>query len=543
MDGIRLHGCTQGELIERLAELRPSRRAVVFPEMDVAWSFADLEARSLEWARGLIALGVEPGEHVAVWAPNHPDWVALQFAIARIGAVLVTANTQLTRPEIEYVLRQSRSVVVLAAGGLVADEFRQALEPLVDDRKGLPDLRHVVLLDGMPPSGAWSTDVVLARGRQIDEAEVDRRTRATPVDAPANIQYTSGTTGFPKGVVLSHANVVENADAMAQVLGLHDEDALLLQVPLFHCFGCVITVLGAATRGLPLVGVRRFEPGAVLRVIESERCTIANGVPTMFQALLAHPDRAERDLSSLRGGIMAGTSCPEALMHRVIDELGAAEMLVAYGLTEASPAVTTSLPDDPVPVRCGTVGRELPGVEVRVVDPETGAEVGLEQEGELVCRGPNVMLGYFGMPEETARVLDHDRWLHTGDLATKDADGLYRIVGRIKEMILRGGENVYPAEVEDVVRGHPSVRDVAVFPVPSEAYGEEVGAVLVLETGASLSTADLSVFLEDRLAAFKRPSHLGTLDELPLTASGKVRRALLPEWHAAGELELHPLRP
>lgn len=541
MDGLRLHGLTQGELIVELAARRPAREAVVFPELGVRWTFADLERRSLDLARGLVALGVEPGEHVALWAPNHPDWIALQFAIARIGAVLVTANTQLTRPEIEYLLRQSRSVLVIAASGATGSEFADALAPLVDDRRRLPDLRHVVFMDGMPPPGAWSLDVLLARGREVPVDEVRRRTEATTTDAPANIQYTSGTTGFPKGVVLSHANVVENADAMAEVLGLRDDDRLLLQVPLFHCFGCVITVLGAATRGLPLVGVRRFVPEVVLATIETERCTVANGVPTMFQALLDDRSRPTRDTSSLRGGIMAGASCPETLMRRVIDELGAREMLVAYGLTEASPAVTTSYPDDPVAVRCGTVGRELPGVEVRIVDPGTGEDVDAGGDGELWCRGPNVMLGYFALPEATAAAITDDGWLRTGDLATRDTAGNHRIVGRIKEMILRGGENVYPAEVEDVVRGHPAVRDVAVFPVESERWGEEVAAALVLEPEAVLPTADLPAFLSERLAAYKRPTWIGRLPELPLTGSGKVRRALLPDLVQRGELELHPL--
>ncbi len=526
MTELRAHGLTQGSLLARLATDRPDREAVVFPELGVRWTFADLDARATALAGGLMALGVGLGDRVAVWSENHPDWIALQFAIARAGAVLVTANTALTAPEIEYLLRQSRTSIVVTGRGARGEEYLDALEAV---RPRLPELRHVVVMEGAPRKWMLCLDALAAQGARFPRGRLVAASQSITVHSPANIQYTSGTTGFPKGVVLSHENIVENAWAMARQLGLHDGDRVLLQVPLFHCFGCVISVLGAATHGLPLIGLRRFDPAAALAAVADEACTVIHGVPTMFLAMLSHPDRVSHDLGSLRTGIMAGSMCPEALMRRVISEMGAAGMIVAYGLTEASPAVTSSAPDDPVAVRCGTVGRAIPGVSVRVVDPDTGAPPPAGEPGELQARGSNVMQGYFEMPEATAEALTADGWLRTGDLATRDASGLVRIVGRIKEMVIRAGENVYPAEVEDALRTHPDVRDAAVFGLPHDEWGEEVAAAVIAEPGSRPTLDGVRAFLADRLAHFKQPTRLACVDAFPLTGSGKVQRFRLPE--------------
>lgn len=530
MTDFSAHGLTQGALLERLSTERPERDALVYPDRGLRLTFAELDARSLELARGLVALGIEAGEHVCLWSDNRPDWIPFQFALARIGAVLVTANTALAEPEVRYLLEQSRSVAVVAAPGRGdGTEYASALSSLRATQGALPELRHWIALDGDAPEGAVSLDELVAGGAGVDAEVVRERTRATRVDDPTNIQYTSGTTGFPKGVVLTHRNLVENAHAIARLLDVGDADRLLLQVPLFHCFGCSVSVLGAYTHGIPLVALQAFDPLRALEAIAAEGCTIVHGVPTMFLALLSHPEFERLRPTTLRGGVMAGAMCPEALMHRVIDEMGCPGMLVAYGLTEASPGITCSTPADPVEVRCGTVGREIPGVEVRIVDPESLVDVARGAPGELWARGPNIMLGYFEKPEETAATLTSDGWLRTGDLATMDDDGLVRIVGRIKELIIRGGENVVPAEVEDAVREHPAVQDVAVFGLADERLGEEVAAAVVCAEGASLDQDELDAFLRGRLASYKRPRVLRLVDAFPLTPSGKVQKFKLAE--------------
>lgn len=527
------HRITQGALVERLASEHPEREALIYPSRGSRLDYAGLERRSRELAKGLVALGIEPGERVCVWADNRPDWIPLQFALARIGAVLVTANTALVESEIAYLLKQSRCASVIAAPGIQGAEYFRALARIVEGGEH-EELRHVVSLEpgahaDKAPDGALSLDELVAGGRAVDDEEIARRTAATSVGDPANIQYTSGTTGFPKGVVLTHENLVENAWTVSQVIGVNDSDRLLLQVPLFHCFGCVVSVLGATTHAIPMVALERFDPLRSLEAIQAERATLAYGVPTMFGAMLNHPRFAEFDTSSLRSGIMGGAMCPAPLMRRIIDEMGCGGMMAAYGLTEASPAVTMSAADDPVEVRCSTVGRAIPGVEVKIADPETGAERAVGERGELWARGPNIMLGYFENEGATREAITPDGWLRTGDLATLGEDGLYRITGRIKELIIRGGENVYPAEVEDALREHPDVVDAAVFGVPSEELGEEVAAALVLAEGKELDREALDAFLETRLARFKRPRYLQAVDAFPLTSSGKVQRFRLAE--------------
>ena len=524
-----IHDCTQGRLLDVLAASFPDREALIHPERDVRLTFADLHHRSTRLAAGLLALGVEAGHRVTLWSDNRPDWIPLQFALARIGAILVTANTALKAREMEYLLGQSRSSVVITAPGLLDREYYEALTGLAERPGVLPELRHRITFDDPAPPGFVSLEDVVEGGAAVEPSRVAALSERVSVEDATNIQYTSGTTGFPKGVVLSHRNIVENAYAISSCIGLRPEDRLLLQVPLFHCFGCVISVLGAYTHGATVVALDRYDAGRAMAAIQSERCTIVHGVPTMFLGILDHERFREYDLSSLRGGIMAGSMCPEPLMRQVIERMGCRAMLVAYGLTEASPGVTCSDPDDPLEIRCGTVGRALPGLEVQVVDPETGEPRDAETEGELWVRGAGVMQGYFENPDATAQAITREGWLRTGDLATLDDAGLVRIVGRLKDMIIRGGENVYPAEVEDALRNHESVQDAAVFGVPSERWGEEVVAAVRWREGHAHDDAALLAHLDEHLAHFKVPTRLHSVAELPLTPSGKVQKYVLRE--------------
>ena len=528
-----------GELLTRLAERQPDREAVVAPTQGVRWSFAELERRARRVGRGLLALGIRPGERVAVWANNLAEWVVLQFAAAKVGAVLVTMNTALRRAEAEYLLKQSEArALVLAPGfkgvdyleelaGVVPELFRGSPEELRPAR--LPELRHVIVLGDQAPPGARTWAELEEAAARVPEAELDRGEARLQLDEVINMQYTSGTTGFPKGAMLSHRNIVNNGYWVGEQQRLSAGDRVCTPVPLFHCFGCVIAVLGSFTHGATLVLVPQFEPGLVLETVAGERCTALYGVPTMFLALLEHPERDRFDLASLRTGIMAGSLCPEELLRRVRRELHLPELTIAYGLTEASPAVTQTAIADPEPFCSATVGRPLPEVEVKIVDPQTGQTVSRGQAGELWTRGYLVMKGYFNNPEATRLAVTPDGWLRTGDLAAQDEQGYLTITGRLTEMIIRGGENIYPKEIEEGLRQHPKVSDAAVYGVPSRTYGEEVAAAIRLAPGASASPEEIQEFCRGRMADYKIPRYLEFVDGFPQTASGKIQKFKLRE--------------
>lgn len=498
-----LRDVTVGTLLTRLAEALPDQPALVYP--DRGWTFGELENDCVTLARALAGVGVERGERVAVWATNRPEWVLLQFALAKLGAILVTVNTGLRAAELGYLLRQSGARTLFLIPGFRDLDYLAELE-----RSGVrPERVFHIPFDELwnAPPGVLDDDV--------------------GVDDVINMQYTSGTTGFPKGVRLSSRNIVNNGYALGQELGYSPADRLCLSVPLFHCFGCVIGVLASYTHGVTLCPVEAFEPLAVLETVQRERCTALYGVPTMFLAQLEHPEFARFDLSSLRTGVMAGSLCPESVMLRVMREMHLTEMTIAYGLTESSPAITMTPRHDSVELRTQTVGRVLPELEVRIVRPD-GTDCEPLEAGELITRGYVVMQGYHEDPEATARAV-RDGWLYTGDQATMCAQGYVRITGRLKDVIIRAGENVAPKEVEDALREHPAVADAAVYGVSSEKFGEEVAAAVRLKAPATQD--ELTEFLRDRLARFKVPRYFRFVDEFPLTASGKVQKFKLREAH------------
>jgi len=522
---------TIGALVTRLAESLPDNEALVYGDRDLRWSFGRLEAEAREIARGLMALGVGPGERVAVWATNVPEWVVLQFALAKIGAILVTVNTALRGQEIDYLLRQSGTATLVTIRGFRDVDYIQVLRDIGALGGGYAALERIIFVGADPPSGTVPYDELHALARRISDDRLDARERVVTLDTVINMQYTSGTTGFPKGVRLSSRNIVNNGYWLGRGLGFTPQDRLCLCVPLFHCFGCVIGVLGSYTHGACLCPVEFFEPLKVLETVARERCTALYGVPTMFLAQLEHPDFARFDLSSLRTGIMAGSLCPEALMRRVIADMHLPEMTIAYGLTEASPGITQTSRDDSLDRRTQTVGRVLAEMDVRIVDPGSGAPVSTGEPGELCVRGYNVMQGYHENDAATRAAIDADGWLRTGDQATLDDEGYLRITGRIKDLIIRGGENIAPKEIEDLLREHPAVADAYVYGVASEWFGEEVAAAVRLKPGAPVAADALSAFCEKRLARFKMPRFIRFVDDFPMTASGKIQKYKLREAH------------
>ncbi len=529
---------TVGALLTRLAESLPNHEALVYADRNLRWTFAELEAEARLIARGLLALGVQRGERVAVWATNVPEWVVLQFALAKIGAILVTVNTALRAHEIEYLLRQSECGTVITIRGFKDVDYVAALREIgALGQRRLPDLQRTLFIarhaQDQCPEGLLPYDHLRTLAAQISEEDLDARERQISVDDVINMQYTSGTTGFPKGVQLSSRNILNNGYWMGQGLGYTAQDRLCLCVPLFHCFGCVIGVLGAYTHGACLCPLEFFDARKVLETVERERCTALYGVPTMFLAEMEDPEFSRFDLSSLRTGVMAGALCPEALMKRAISEMNLREITIIYGLTEASPGITQTRRDDTLERRTQTVGTVLPEMEVKIIDPATGQTLGANQPGELCVRGYNVMHGYYKNSKATNAAIDDDCWLHTGDQATLDEDGYVRITGRIKDIIIRGGENISPKEIEDWLRQHPAVSDVYVYAIASEFFGEEVAAAVRLKPDATITADELKAFCQGQLARFKIPKYLRFVSDFPMTASGKIQKFKLRELHEA----------
>ena len=532
-----------GELLTALARDYPQNEALIYPDLGLRYDFSQLEWLSRKIAKGLLSLGIETGDRVALWAPNIPEWVVLQFALAKIGAVLVTVNTSLRAAEIEFLLKQSESSTLITVAGVRDVDYVETIYEVVPELRvsdegslrspKLPFLRNVIYIGNEHPDGMIRHDSLLDRSEKISDAELDARTANQGLDSVINMQYTSGTTGFPKGVMLTNRNIVNNAYWLAEGLGLTPRDKLCVPVPFFHCFGCVIGVLGAYTHAAALVPLETFDALRALKHIESERCTTLFGVPTMFIAELDQLDFHNLDMSSLRTGVMAGALCPEPLMRKVIERMHLTELAIAYGLTEASPGITMTPRDDSVELRTQTVGIPLPEVEVKIVDPATAETCAPGIAGELCCRGYNVMKGYYNNDKATAEAIDFDAWLHTGDQATMDARGYVRITGRIKELIIRGGENIAPKEIEDLLRGNPKIVDIYVYGIPDERLGEEVAAAIKLKQGETATTEEIRAFCDGRIARFKIPRQIRFVDSFPMTASGKVQKFKLREMHIA----------
>lgn len=522
---------TVGDLLTLQARAVPDGAALHYAS-GPRFTFSELEREACDIARGLMALGVASGERVVLWASNVPEWVVLQFALAKIGAILVTANTALRAGDIDYLLRQSEAATLITIRGVRDVDYLECLDAIGVWRGALPWLKRVVFIGDHPPPGATPYAELPRMASRVGAPALDERVRAVKVDDVINMQYTSGTTGFPKGVMLSSRNIVNNGHALGAALGYTPADRLCLAVPFFHCFGCVIGVLGAYTHGACLCPLEVFDPRAVLATIERERCTAVYGVPTMFLAELEHPEFSSFDLRSLRTGVMAGSLCPEPLMRRVITDMHVPEITIAYGLTEASPGITLTPRDASIDERTQSVGRVLPDLEVRVIDPESGDPRAAGQAGELCVRGYNVMKGYYNNPEATRAAIDSDGWLRTGDEAAIDAAGVVRITGRIKDLIIRGGENISPKEIEDCLRGHQDVADAQAYGLPDAFFGEIVAASIRLRTGAGpLSEGQLVEWCTARLARFKVPKHVWFVSEYPLTASGKVQKYKLRDAH------------
>jgi fatty-acyl-CoA synthase len=529
---------TLGDLLPRLAGAVPNHEALVYGD-GPRYTFAALDREVRTIARGLMALGVEQGERVVLWATNVPEWVVLQFALARIGAVLVTANTSLRARDIDYALRQSEAATLITIRGFRDVDYINELAAIGATSGTIPTLRRLIFVGNEDaPDGFLPYAELGSLAARISDLQLDARAAGIGVDDVINMQYTSGTTGFPKGVMLSSRNIVNNGHALGAMLGYTPADRLCLCVPLFHCFGCVIGVLGAFTHGACLCPVVAFDPKQVLETVHRERCTALYGVPTMFIAELECPDFARYDLTSLRTGVMAGALCPEPLMRRVMTDMHLPEITIAYGMTESSPGITMTPRDSSIAQRTQTVGPVLPELEVKIVDPSTGLERAPGERGELCCRGYNVMKGYYNNPEATQTAIDADRWLHTGDEASLDPDGCFRITGRIKDIIIRGGENIAPKEIEDRLRQHPAVADAYVYGLPDAFFGETVAAAVRLKedvrkpqpTG-EIGPDAMIAWCASALAKFKVPRYVRFVQEFPMTASGKVQKYKLRELH------------
>ncbi|MCW8120941.1 linear/branched/unsaturated fatty acid:CoA ligase LbuL [Streptomyces anthocyanicus] len=517
-----LLGDTVGANLGRAIAAHPDREALVDVPSGRRWTYAEFGAAVDELARGLLAKGVTRGDRVGIWAVNCPEWVLVQYATARIGVIMVNVNPAYRAHELEYVLQQSGISLLVASLAHKSSDYRAIVEQV---RGRCPALRETVYI------GDPSWDALTAGAAAVEQDRVDALAAELSCDDPVNIQYTSGTTGFPKGATLSHHNILNNGYWVGRTVGYTEQDRVCLPVPFYHCFGMVMGNLGATSHGACIViPAPSSEPAATLEAVQRERCTSLYGVPTMFIAELNLPDFASYDLTSLRTGIMAGSPCPVEVMKRVVAEMHMEQVSICYGMTETSPVSLQTRMDDVLEHRTGTVGRVLPHIEVKVVDPVTGVTLPRGEAGELRTRGYSVMLGYWEEPGKTAEAIDPGRWMHTGDLAVMREDGYVEIVGRIKDMIIRGGENIYPREVEEFLYAHPKIADVQVVGVPHERYGEEVLACVVVRDAADpLTLEELRAYCAGQLAHYKVPSRLQLLDSFPMTVSGKVRKVELRE--------------
>ncbi len=535
-----LLGITIGDMFDLTVQLHPGNDALISRHQGISYTYLELKEKVDQCARGLLAAGLKKSERIGIWAPNRAEWLITQLASSKLGAILVNINPAYRLHELEYALNQSGCSAIVTADQFKSSNYTQMIYELVPELKDsvpgqltaevLPSLRTVIRLSPEPSPGMFTWDDLLDLAGRATTEDVQTIQRGLSFDEPINIQYTSGTTGKPKGATLSHHNILNNARLVAGIMNFTDRDRLIIPVPLYHCFGMVAGNLGCITYGATMIyPADGFEPKDVLEAVEQERATALFGVPTMFIAELEHPDFKKYDLSSLRTGVMAGALCPVEVMKKVNNLMHMGEVEIAYGMTETSPVSTQTRADAPLDKRVSTVGRVLPHTEIKIIDPETGQVVPIGQTGELCTRGYCVMLGYWNDPEKTREAIDDARWMHTGDLATMDEDGYISIVGRIKDMVIRGGENVYPREIEEFLYGHPKVSDVQVIGVPDVKFGEELMAWIKLHERDSATEDEIKDYCKGKIAYFKVPRYIKFTDSFPMTVTGKVRKIEMRE--------------
>lgn len=529
---------TLGGVLDDLSKNNPNGWAVRYTDRNYFRTWKELNDEADLIARGMMSLGVKKGDHVAIWATNTPEWILTLFAAAKIGAVLVTVNTNFKIFELEYLLRQSDTKLLVMIGGFKNNDYVATVNELLPELKTtsgeiesehLPFLKRVVFAGKETPEGMLNFEDLKILGGDFPVEIYEENKKTLNTHDVVNMQYTSGTTGFPKGVMLTHYNILNNGKTIGDGMKFTKNDKLCITVPFFHCFGLVLAMMACITHGTTMVPVERYSPVPVMNAISVEKCTAVHGVPTMFIAMLEHAQFNNFDFSSLRTGIMAGSPCPIEVMKKVIDKMNMREIVIVFGQTEASPGCTMTTTSDSIDKRVNTVGRAFPGVECKIIDPESGEELPINTPGEFCARGYNIMKGYYKMPEATAQAIDKDGWLHTGDLCTVDEDGYYKVVGRIKDMIIRGGENIYPKEIEECMYTCDKVSDVQVIGVPSEAYGEEVMACVILKEGEEMTEEEVKEFVGARMAKHKVPRYVRFVDSFPTNAAGKIQKFKMRE--------------
>lgn len=530
---------TVGEIVKEAARKFPDTEAYVYPEHGIRKTYKEFDKETDELAKAFIGMGIQKGEHVAIWSDNKREWLLSQFATGKMGAVLVTVNTNYQEKELEYLLQQSDATTLILCesfkGTSYLDIVRAICPEIIHSEKGnilsekFPHFKRVIVMTDNEYKGMYSWAELLSHANKVSDDTLENALKSLHNEEVINIQYTSGTTGFPKGVMLSHKNVVNNGQLVGDYIYLTEKDRLCIPVPFFHCFGCVMGTIASVTHGTTMVIIEQFNPGKVLQIVQDEKCTALHGVPTMFIAELNHPDFKQFKLSTLRTGIMAGSICPIEVMKKVITDMGASEITIAYGQTESSPVITQTKTDDPIEKRVSSVGKPHPAVEVKIIDPLTGEDTPTGVPGELCTRGYLVMKGYYKNEQATESAIDPNGWLHTGDIAVVDEEGYIDITGRIKDMVIRGGENIYPKEVEEFLYQHPKVQDVQVVGVPDPKYGEELMAWVILKSGEQITSDELKEYCKGKISYYKIPKYIEFIESYPMTASGKIQKFLLRE--------------
>ena len=535
-----LKGMTLGEMLEDIATIYPDTEAVVSVHQNIRWTYREFLKQVHDVARGLMGLGVEKGDRVGIWAMNHAEWLVIQYATAKIGAIMVNINPSYRTYELEYVLKQAEIQTIIIQGRFKTSDyvgmFYEACPEAFEAKPGrissekFPFLKNAVFIGNIPYNGMLTWEELLKKAEEITDDELVARSDALSFDDAINIQYTSGTTGFPKGVVLTHHSVLNNGKIIGDGMGFTEKDRLCIPVPFYHCFGMVLSSLASVTHGSTMVlPTPAFDAEEVLKTVEKEQCTALNGVPTMFIAELAHPNFKKYNLKSLRTGIMAGSPCPIEVMKQVNTKMHMSEIVIVYGQTETSPGVTMTTTQDPVERRVSTIGRAFPHTELKIIDPKSGKIVPLGEIGEICARGYCVMKCYYNNPSATRATLDSNHWNHTGDLGTMDEDGYFRIVGRLKDMVIRGGENIYPREIEEFLHHHEKITDVYVVGVPDRKYGEELCAWVKVKDSQQLTDQDVKDFCKGKIAHYKIPRYVMFVHDFPMSVSGKIQKFRMRE--------------